>query len=95
MHLVPTKNLCVTFLSTSTVIYSQYIENTNNFFKDFYQSMQISGKWYWNDQTNSLKLIRLEVLGQKMVGTKWLVLYSCTNQGKVNFEPGTTHMNCK
>ena len=55
---------CHNMLSTSTAIYSQSAENKDKFFIDFYQRVQISGKYRRNyqDQTNRLWVIRHQVL---------------------------------
>jgi len=66
-------------LSTFTAIYSQSIANTNNFISYFYQRKQISLKWHriYLDQNNTLRVIRLEVLGQSVSALNVLVLNSC------------------
>ena len=43
-HPLSTNKFCLNVLSTSTTIYSQSKENTNNFFTDFHQRKQISRK---------------------------------------------------
>ena len=55
-------------LSTSTAIYSQSFVNTNKF-TYFFQRKQISRnrQQIYEDQTNSLREIRLEVLGQNVL----------------------------
>jgi len=65
---------CLNVLSTSTAIYSQSIVKTNNFYTDFFERKQISRKWHWIYlyQTNSLRVIRLEVSGLNV-----LVLINC------------------
>ena len=70
---------CHNILSTSTAIYSQSAENRDKFFINFYQRVQISGKYRRNyqDQTNSLWVIRHQVLGQNVLGLNVLGLNSC------------------
>ena len=71
---ISANTLSLNVLSTFTAIYSQSIVNTNNLFTYFYQSKQISLELHriYLDQTDSLRVIRLEVLGQNV-----LVLNSC------------------
>ena len=61
--------------------YSLIYINTNNFFIEFYQRKQISRKqhWIYQDQTNSLGVIRLEVLGLNV-----LVLKSCAPKNNIS-----------
>ena len=61
-------------LTYVTAIYSQSIVNTNNFLTYFYQRKPISGDWHriYSGQTNSSRVIRLEVLGQDvLVQVRW------------------------
>ena len=62
-------------LPYSTAIYSQSIVNTNNFFTYFYKIKQISRKLHqiYYDQTNSLRVVRLEVLGLNVLVLNVLV----------------------
>ena len=64
----------VNVLSTFTAIHPQSIVYKNNFFIYFYQRKRISLKWHriYYNQTDSLRAIRLEVLGLNV-----LVLNSC------------------
>ena len=78
-QLFSTNAVSLNVLSTSTAIYSQYIVNTSIFFTHFDRKQQISRKWhrFYQDQTNSLRVIRLEVLGPKVLVLNVLVLNSC------------------
>ena len=74
---------CLNILSTFTAIYLQSIVNTNNFSTGIYQRKQISRKWHriYQDQTNRMRVIRLEVLGQNVLILNVLVVNSCAKNG--------------
>ena len=78
-QLFSTNTFSLNVLPSFTAIYSQTIVNTKNFFTYFYQRKQISRKLHriYEDQTNCLRVIRLEVLGQNVLVLSVLVLNSC------------------
>ena len=83
-HLVP-PNFVSTFCQL-TAIYSQSIVNKNNFFTYFYQRKQISRILHqcYKDQTNSFRVIRLEVLGQNVLVLNSCALYNPLADDKLN-----------
>ena len=65
-----TNTFCHNILSTFTAVYSQSAENRDKFLLNFYQRVQIFGKYRRNyqDQTDSLWVIRHHMLEQNVLG---------------------------
>ena len=65
-----TNTFCCNILSFSTAIYSQYAKNRDKIFINFYLRVQTSAKYHKNyqDQTNSLWVIRHQALGENVLG---------------------------
>ena len=82
-----TNKFCLNVLSTYTAIYSQFIVNTNNFFTCFYQRKQMPRVLHriYSDQTDSMRVIRLEVLGLNVLVLNLFVLNSYAEKTNETF----------